>query len=265
MLDTNVLEQFRRSTLTPEGYLILPDMDRRLYDQCKKILERMGFKWDGRKSVRAHVMVGDLDPALALAELVESGEVPNGNEYAFWPSSDRLIDLLFDAASQLYAKFNYVLEPNAGDGAIVRRVLRDYDSTIEWLAAVEINEKRAQLLRQIPFMASMSARVLCGDFLAEPVGPTFDTVVMNPPFALAGSPLAYVDHILHAWKFLKPRGVLSSVVPAGFVFRSDAKIVTLREMFEDRVASNDGVLLEYGSNPKDMKTGTYMYVVAMRK
>ena len=53
MIDTSVLELFRKATLTEAGHLVLPEMSRDLYGKCQKVLDKMGFRWDGRKSVRA--------------------------------------------------------------------------------------------------------------------------------------------------------------------------------------------------------------------
>jgi 16S rRNA G1207 methylase RsmC len=52
--------------------------------------------------------------------------------------------------------------------------------------------------------------VVTGNFLDMSPSPDFDRVVMNPPFAGRH----YIKHVRHALKFLKPGGVLISVLPA---------------------------------------------------
>jgi len=52
--------------------------------------------------------------------------------------------------------------------------------------------------------------VLTANFLEHPATPTFDVVVMNPPFYGRH----YVKHVQHALKFLKPGGTLVSILPA---------------------------------------------------
>lgn len=256
MLDQEVLTVFRGARLTETGGLVLPEMRRDLYDKCKRALDKMGFRWDGRKSVRAHVMQGDLDPAQALAELMETGKIPNGNQYAFWPSSPALIDAVLDVASRLDAQFHHVLEPSAGTGAILRRVVGN-PMPLDVAVAVEIHPKRAAALREI----DKRIEVIEGDFLTLRPTPTFDTVLMNPPFALKDNASAYVDHIEHAIRFLAPGGVLSAVVPAGFKFRTESKIAKLRE----NIGQYKHIVEDFGSDPSGMKTGVYMLVVGIQQ
>ncbi len=254
MIDSSTLDMFRRVTLTEAGHLVLPEMSRDLYDKCQKVLVKMGFKWDGRKSVRAHVMQGDLDPAAALAEMIETGLIPNGNQFAYWPSSSPLVDAVIDVAVQLGAEFREILEPSAGEGAIVN-VARQIPS-VKAITAVEVQSKRAAALRKIGGVG-----VIEFDFLRTVPTCTFDTILMNPPFAVEGAPLAYVEHIEHAMQFLAPGGVLSTVVPAGFRFRADSKIAKLRAVIEQ----HSHVIEDFGSDAAGMKTGVYMLVVGMRK
>jgi predicted RNA methylase len=261
MLEPDVLEMFRQSSLNAQGGLLLPEMSRDLYDRCKKVLDKMGFRWDGRKSVRAHVMQGDLDAAQALAHLVETGEAPKGNQFAFWPSSPRLVEMVLEVADSLGAAFNFVLEPSAGEGAIIEAVQQRTGHQAIF-TAVEIHPGRATKLRAL----GNTVDVAEGDFLqASPsILMFFDTVLMNPPFAVQGNALAYVDHIEHAWRFVKRNGVLVSVVPAGLTFRTDSKVARLRNFIEELRLSGNATISEFGSDPK-MKTGVYMLVVGMRK
>ncbi|MCJ0875172.1 methyltransferase [Streptomyces sp. AP-93] len=54
----------------------------------------------------------------------------------------------------------------------------------------------------------VARRVLVADFLTVPVEPRFDRVLMNPPFT-RGTDMA---HVAHALRFLKPNGLLVSVM-----------------------------------------------------
>ena len=253
-IDTTVLEMFRKATLTEAGGLVLPEMSRDLYGKCQKVLDRMGFRWDGRKTVRAHVMQGDLDPAAALAEVIESGTIPSGNQFAYWPSSPLLIDAVMDVAVQLGAPFIDVLEPSAGDGALVNAA-RQVPS-VKTITAVEINPKRAAALRKIA-----GVEVIEFDFLRTTPTRTFDTILMNPPFAVERDALEYIEHIELALDFLAPGGVLATVVPAGFRFRTDNRIAKLRAVIEQ----HQHVIDEFGSDAAGMKTGVYMLVIGVRK
>lgn len=84
-----------------------------------------------------------------------------------------------------------VLEPSAGDGALVKAML-EYTSSV---CTVEIDERRRERLEALV----QPHRVHIGDFLqVEPdASPRFDIVVSNPPFEDG----QYEAHIMHALRF----------------------------------------------------------------
>ena len=97
---------------------------------------------------------------------------------------DLLLDALFDdpAAGRIFPAPDLVtaLEPAAGDGAIVKRLLvRGVPA--ENIAAIELDQSRAETVRAI------IPHVRCADFLNDalilPRVP--DLIVTNPPFGLA--------------------------------------------------------------------------------
>lgn len=100
----------------------------------------------------------------------------NLDSYPAWA-----VDLLLDALAPHFAWTRaQVLEPAAGDGAIVRRLLvRGVPTT--HIAATEIDPARAEMVRAI------IPDVRCADYLFAPVTDvgSFDLIVTNPPFALA--------------------------------------------------------------------------------
>jgi phospholipid N-methyltransferase len=100
-----------------------------------------------------------------------------------------------------------VLEPSAGTGALLRAI-GAAPFAFPRVTAVEIDPTLAQSLRQ----QWPAVEVLRQDFLsADRPLPSFDVVLMNPPFANA----ADVRHILHARRFLAPGGRLVAVCAAG--------------------------------------------------
>lgn len=95
-----------------------------------------------------------------------------------------------------------VLEPSAGTGHIVQALLRE-GATVE---AVEVHPERVRELSRIPYAA---LNVRARNFLTMPPSDEFDYVIMNPPF----SGTHWMDHVRHAFKFLRPNGELRAVVP----------------------------------------------------
>ena len=123
---------------------------------------------------------------------------------------------------RLYTPDPYsVLEPSAGLGAIARLVLQAPGAE---LTCVEVHAERAQVL------TSLCPRVRHRDFLdLTPRGlGSFDRIVMNPPFDGGRD----IDHVVHALKFLKPGGILASVMSAGVEFREDRKTADFRAQVE---------------------------------
>jgi hypothetical protein len=118
---------------------------------------------------------------------------------SFYPTPAAVVDALLQ---ELYIGDRpRVLEPSAGTGAIAAPMVRR-----GWqVEAVEIEPERVAALGRIGGL-----RVLPGNFLAMPARPEFDAVVMNPPFYGTH----WMEHVVHAFDWLKPGGVLRAVLPA---------------------------------------------------
>ena len=93
-----------------------------------------------------------------------------------------------------------VLEPSCGDG----RIMDEIRARGQWAIGIEVHAGRAHEAR------AKGHRVLIGNFLEQPPTPTFDYVVMNPPF----HGVHWKKHLAHARKFVAPGGVLACILPA---------------------------------------------------
>lgn len=93
-----------------------------------------------------------------------------------------------------------VLEPSCGDGRILDGIRARGHQTL----GVEYHPGRASEAR------AKGHAVVCANFLEQPPAPEFDAVVMNPPFYGRH----YAKHVVHALRFLKPRGTLVAILPA---------------------------------------------------
>lgn len=93
-----------------------------------------------------------------------------------------------------------ILEPSCGDGRIMD-VIREYGHLV---FGIEYHGGRAAEAR------AKGHNVLSANFLECPPRQEFDRVVMNPPFYGRH----YLKHVRHALRFLKPGGVLVSILPA---------------------------------------------------
>ncbi|MFZ3482185.1 DUF4942 domain-containing protein [Sphingomonas sp. 3-13AW] len=118
-----------------------------------------------------------------------------------------------------------VLEPSAGEGAIVKalREAMERSGASYDLDMVELHHGRVQTLRDMRF-----GKVIHDDFLEMHPDPIYDRILMNPPFDRGLD----VDHVVHAVKFLAPGGLIVAVMAAGVEYRKDRKTDAFRKLVE---------------------------------
>jgi hypothetical protein len=116
----------------------------------------------------------------------------------FYPTPRSVIDYVLKSVS--IPPGSLVLEPSCGDGAILD-VLKSKGFECY---GVEVHPGRAKQAR------GKGHNVYTANFLEMSPTPIYDVVVMNPPFYGRH----YLKHIEQAKRFLKPRGLLVSILPA---------------------------------------------------
>lgn len=113
-----------------------------------------------------------------------------------------------------------VLEPEGGSGAILDQV-----RAARPLARLTTYERHASLREVL----SLKGYELAGsDFLDARPAASFDFVLMNPPFEKSQD----IEHVLHAFDFLKPGGRLVAIMSPGPFFRSDRTAQDFRLWFD---------------------------------
>lgn len=183
---------------TVEGDVLkLPagQLERKLYEAVNKALTAAGGKW--KTNLKGHLFDGD--PMKKLGIALDTGVVIDEKKarQAFY-TPPKLAKYVVDLAE--IADGHCILEPSAGDGALLRALptgnLKCY--------AVEIDPESADKLPPC-------AWVHCGDFLlweGRTSKQPFDRIIMNPPFAGNQD----IRHVSHALNFLKPGGILVAVM-----------------------------------------------------
>jgi type I restriction-modification system DNA methylase subunit len=196
-------------------------LDRKTYEKINKVLEAAGGKWN--KGAKAHLFSGDA--ADALEPILLTGEYVRAQNFGFFETPPAITDLLMERAQ--IANHHRVLEPSAGRGAIAF-IVAPYAGDID---CIEIQAKNVDLIspQMTPGMT-----VTLADFLTVTPHRSYDRIIMNPPFAPPRG--ADVLHVTHALKFLRPGGVLVSVMSAGVTFRQDRAFIAFREL----VTAHDG-------------------------
>ena len=191
------------SQCTVEGNVVtLPptQLDRQDYLAVAKRLELIGGKWN-RKSKG---FVFPDDPTALLSEVVQGKERNVKKEFQFYATPEALADRLVDLASitnyRGEARPIKVLEPSAGQGAIVKAIARRCPGMV--VDCFELMPVNQTFLRSIP-----TANLIGDDFLTAKPSPVYDRIIANPPFAKNQD----IEHIRTMYDWLAPGGVLVSV------------------------------------------------------
>ncbi|MBA1200506.1 class I SAM-dependent methyltransferase [Pseudomonas capeferrum] len=204
-VDTEVMAALSASRTDGNKLFITSgQLDRNLYARLDKVLKAAGGKWNTK--AKAHLFADDA--ADAIENIILTGEIAVPKDLGFFPTPGPVVDRLLELAQ--LGKGMSALEPSAGRGAIARALAI---AGLE-VDCVELLPYNANHLEQLPFRS-----VRCADFLSIEPEPIYDRVVMNPPFDKKRSD---IHHVLHALKFLRPRGLLVAIMPTGVIFREDA-------------------------------------------
>lgn len=192
-------------------------LDRKTYEQCNAVLAALGGRWD--RKVRGHRFPpagrADLDAALAAGVAVDQKRTME----QFFTSPDLAARLIGMAGIE---PGHDVLEPSAGDGALIRTVLASHPGV--GLVGVELDTRLYSGL--IGEFGQRGVVLICANFLSMPAIPAFDRVVMNPPFS-RGADMA---HVCHALATLRPGGRLAAIMSPHWTFASDQAAVDFRAL-----------------------------------
>ncbi|MHC1728538.1 MAG: methyltransferase [Syntrophobacteraceae bacterium] len=207
---------------------LVRQLDRKTYLEVNKVLDSLGGQWN--RKAKGHVFPED--PKDAIDAAILTGEYTNAKaDFGFFETPRDLAKSVIDFAD-IHTSHS-ILEPSAGTGALLAPLgePKDLLDTLD-IVCVEIQPPNVKILRTKGYPCGQA------DFLKCYSNRLFDRVIMNPPFAKQ----ADVDHVMHAYKFLKPGGRLVSIMSAGVNFRDNKKA----QAFNDLLADTDG---EIHQNP----------------
>jgi predicted RNA methylase len=203
--------------------VVLPSdpLPRPLYEAVNKVLDAQGGKWN--KKAKAHLFPTGLDPRVVFAEALASGTIVHEKQtrQAFYTPPE-IAALAVKRAEIGAPAVTTVLEPSAGEGALIAAL----PAGVTRIVAFENDPRAAKILRA----AFPRVTLLEEDFLQSPGGePRVDRVIMNPPFADG----AEIEHVRHAFSFLKPGGRLVAIMSPAVQFRTDKRYTAFREWIEE--------------------------------
>jgi hypothetical protein len=164
------------------------------YSAVKQIMQKAG----GLYKKNCFVFKED---ALTVYNRIINGEDFNlKKKFNFFATPDSLADYLVKLSN--IKKGYKILEPSAGQGAIVNAIVREYPSIyVDVCESMEINQDVLE--------NNSNTHFICPDFLniPEQYFEYYDTIIANPPFSKNQD----IDHITKMYDCLKSGGRLVSI------------------------------------------------------
>ncbi len=217
-LTSEAIQTLKNSVVTgnivklPEGQL-----DRKIYVEVKTRLELIGGKWKGGK---VSGFVFDEDPS-ELLDQIANGEKRNlKKEFQFFATPEALCDRLVKLAD--IHEGDLVLEPSAGQGAIVKAILNTGKTPVVY--CFELMPINQTFLKRIE-----GVQLLGSDFLFAQAHNYYDRIVANPPFAKNQD----IDHIYEMYNCLKEGGRLVSIASKHWQLSGNKKEIQFSEWLND--------------------------------
>lgn len=219
-VDTEVLTVLRHARTVHNNLYLTDGLSRALYLRTNTVIEAVGGKWS--RKAKAHVF--EQDAQAALMPILLHGQVTIAQDFGYYPTPPDIVARMLKQTA--LRKWHKVLEPSAGSGAIASQVAA-LGASVD---CVELLDSNIRTLRILQAGGTLNGAVVQADFLAIEPLPMYDRVVMNPPFAKQ----ADIHHVMHALQFLKPIGMLTSIMSAGIKFRDNKLTNTLRTLIQER-------------------------------
>jgi len=215
---TDVL-RILQSARADGNYLYLPrvQLDRKLYERVDKVLRDLGGQWVGG-SRRAHKFESETQEILEA--VLATGRYVRPSDLGFFQTPPAIVQRLLAKAG--LQRGMQVLEPNAGRAAIATPMAAAVGD-IALVHVCDILERNVKYLQQAGFVDVQHA-----DFLKVQARRNIDAVCMNPPF----SRFQDVDHVIHASRFVRSGGTVTSIMSRAWMHRDIKKAIEFRRFID---------------------------------
>jgi hypothetical protein len=260
---TNLTDALKACTV--QGNVIkLPSeqLDRKIYMDVKKAFEGIGGKWKGDK---VYGFEFDSDPSDLLTEL-QGGEKRNLKKEAqafFTPHP-----LALKCVKHLgIEKNDTILEPSAGDGAMIKAIHEfapDYSKAIDCCELMDNHVKKLEAItypKDNPRAGTTATRIVGTDFMTfDPKGFKYNKIIANPPFTKDQD----IAHVQRMHGMLKNTGTMVTIMGTGWMFKSTSKSANFRKWLDNTgcITTEDWSLLSRlgGTRVFTRENGDSVYV-----
>lgn len=228
-----------------EGNVVkLPEvqLERKLYLEVAKALNLIGGKWKGGKIMG---FMFNNDPAELLAQIAGGEKRDLKKEFQFFATPPELADHLVKLAC--IEKGNKILEPSAGQGAIVEAINREFPGLkTDCYELMDINRT---------FLKKISTALIIGNDFLEHGKKKYDRIIANPPFTKNQD----IAHIKEMYSILKPGGILVTIASRHWQFCNNKKETAFREWL-----TKMGAIIEEVEEETFKQSGTLIKTVIIK-
>jgi hypothetical protein len=218
---TKIAEALNKCTVKGDTPYLPPITDGPLenYQDVKKALLNAGAKYKRN----TFVFPSDAQPFI---DRLTGGESVNiKKEFQFFATPKKLAERMVDLA-ELHEHdgrgFGSILEPSAGQGAIVNAIheATGYTSVIGY----ELMPENRAILKKIHAL-----NIIGDDFLKADESSKYDRIIANPPFTKNQD----IDHIRKMYAVLADGGVLVTISSVSWAYGSQKKQVLFRQWLDE--------------------------------
>lgn len=201
-------------------------LDRKEYLKVAAALELIGGKWKGGKTLG---FVFPSDPTPLVEKLLTGDKIVSAKkEFQYFPTPDEEADRLVMLAAPLPGES--ILEPSAGQGAIVRAVHRWFSKHFPNEPQPEVSCFEAMPLNKEVLLQTVDNIIFEGaDFLECDTRHKWNVIIANPPFTKNQD----IDHIRKMYEHLAPGGRLVTLASPHWEFSTNQKETEFRIFLDD--------------------------------
>lgn len=225
---------------TIEGTVVkLPNvqLERKLYEEVAKSLNGIGGKWEGGKTAG---FVFSADPTELLQKIAGGDNINLKKDFQFFGTPSFLANHM--AQLIRYEDNMRILEPSAGQGALVEALLNNWRLTPSQIDCIELMPQNRDILKQKGYT------IIAEDFLTYESNNLYDAIIANPPFANNQD----IAHIEKMYRMLKKGGTLITLSSKHWTFASNSKETKFRNWLKEVNAVTEevpaGTFKESGTN-----------------